>query len=228
MAVDTETERLSASSRPPVGVPIQEAVLHSALKEHHRKLFPPGVGRSTFFLSEPELGFGRPDALILTVSKSALSAFRRTGLRLPSLSAAKSLAGVGSGNSERYDRALARDLSRSGWTAADLIAAGKIIHDSIAVEAKLNEWRRAIRQASTYRIGAGRAAVLLPDRVSTNVDLRNLEAHEVGLLLSKNGKITWSVAAQPGPLSPSHRAWLLELLLRDLDSGILHTTKSHP
>lgn len=210
---------LSETSRPPVGVPIHEIVLHDALGRQFGRLFSPGAGRSVFVLREPELGFGRPDAIVLTLSSSALEAFRSKGLRLPSLNAAKSLVGAGSSLTDKHARALARDLERNGWTARDLARAAGMVADSVAVEAKLSEWRRAIRQAAGYRVGAGRAAVLLPSRVAALVDVRNLESHGIGLLAEDRGRISWSVVAPRSDTSTSHRAWLVELLLRGLDSG---------
>lgn len=217
-----DVDAVSATSRPPVGVPIHEVALHNALDRQFSRLFAPGGGRSAFVLSEPELGFGRPDAILMSVSPSSLDAFRRRGLRLPSLSAAKSLAGAGTNLTEKHARTLARDLARNGWTEQALRDAGGLIADSLAVEAKLAEWRRAIRQAAGYRIGAGRSAVLLPARIRSLVDERNLNSHGVGLMVEDRGRIQWSVAAPRAEISVSHRAWLLELLIRGLESGTAH------
>lgn len=217
-----KVEDFGRTSRPPVGVPIQELSLHAALDRQFGRLFRPGVGRSVFILSEPELGFGRPDGVIIVASSTSLAAFQRRKLRLPSLNAAKSLAGAGTSLTERRSRTLARDLEHAGWSERDLREAAQIIADSLAVEAKLSEWRRAIRQSTTYRIGTGRAAVLLPAHISAFVDERNLESHGVGLLVEQQGHIKWSVAAPRATISISHRAWLVELLLRGFDNGTAH------
>ena len=156
---------ISTTSRPPVGVPIHEVALQEAIGRQFSRLFAPGAGRSVFFITEPELGFGRPDAVLLTLSVSSLNAFLRRGLRLPSLNAAKSLAGGGTNLTDKHARSLARQLERSGWSERALKDAGGVITDSLAVEAKLAEWRRATRQAAGYRVGAGRSVVLLPARV---------------------------------------------------------------
>jgi hypothetical protein len=201
---------ISATSRPPVGVPIHEVALHDAIDRQFSRLFAPGAGRSVFLVSEPELGFGRPDALLLTLSVSSLNSFLRRGLRLPSLNAAKSLAGTGTNLTEKHARSLARQLERADWSPRALDEAAGVIKESLAVEAKLAEWRRAIRQASAYRVGAGRSAVLLPARVGALVDDRNLESHGVGLLVEERGRIEWSVPAPRAEIGVSHRAWLLE------------------
>ena len=217
-----DVDAISATSRPPVGVPIHEVALHDAIDRQFSRLFAPGAGRSVFLVSEPELGFGRPDAVLLTLSVTSLNSFLRRGLRLPSLNAAKSLAGAGTSLTDKHARALARQLERIGWSERALKDAGGAITDSLAVEAKLAEWRRAIRQAAGYRVGAGRSAVLLPARVGALVDDRNLASHGVGLLVEDRGRVEWSVPAPRTEIGVSHRAWLLELLIRGLESGTAH------
>lgn len=214
-----ERNTLSAASRSPVGVPTHELVLHSALKVQFSNLVRPGGGRSLFLMAEPELGFGRPDALMLTVSPAALEAFRRRGLRLPTLNAALTLSGEQTSLTDMYSQSLARKLVKQGWSQRNLLHSGGLVTDSLAVEAKLSEWRRAIRQAAAYRVGAGRAAVLLPEKVTQNVDQRNLEAHGIGLMSSGPRRIEWLVPAPRHELSIGHRAWLVELLLRGLEDG---------
>lgn len=208
-----------ASPRPMVGIPKHETVLHDALKQQFGMLFPPGSGRSTFIIPEPDLGFGRPDALLVTIAPRGLEAFRNQNLRLSSLNAAKSIIGFPGNLSGSYSRALVKDLERAGWTDKALIAAGQLIHDSLAVEAKLNDWRRAIRQASAYRVGAGRASILVPVRVSKLVNPRNLDIHQIGLLADNGQEIAWRLDAPRANISISHRAWLLELLLRGIEDG---------
>lgn len=158
----------------------------------------------------------------MTLSSSALNAFRTSGLRLPSLNAARGLIGAGSNVTDKHARALARDLERAGWTQRAMTQAAGMVADSVAVEAKLSEWRRAIRQAAGYRVGAGRAAILVPVRVGALVEARNLESHGIGLLTEDSARIRWSVAAPYSETSISHRVWLLELLLRGLESNTAH------
>lgn len=217
-----DVEALGSRSRPPVGVPIHEIALYEALDRCAARVFSPGAGRSTYFVSEPELGYGRPDAILLTISPASLSGFRRRELRLPSLNAAKSLTGEGSSLTERHARTLSRDLERAGWSERDLRWAAHMVADALAVEAKLSDWRRAIRQAAAYRVGTGRSAVLLPGHVGDRVDVRNLETHGVGLLLEDDRSVQWKLAAPRTEVSVSRRAWLVELLLRGLDSGAAH------
>lgn len=213
---------ISEMSRPPVGIPSHELALHEALDRQVPNLFPPGKGRSVFIVREPELGFGRPDAIILTISATALQSFMNTGLRLPSLNAARSLSGEASNVTIKYARTLARDVERSGWSHRALARSASMVTDSVAVEAKISEWRRAIRQATGYRVGTSRAAILVPARVGALVERRNLESHGIGLLTEQFRRIQWSVEAPPSEISICHRAWLIELLLRGLESGTAH------
>lgn len=220
MSEDTETfEPLGTASRPAVGVPTHELALHKALNSQFGRLFRPGSGRSVFLLQEAELGFGRPDGLVLAVSAIGLKSFVQRGLRLPSLAAARSLTGDSSNVSEKHSRHLLRRLEEAGWTNRDLVQAAALVHDAIAIEAKMSDWKAAIRQASRYKVGAGRAAVLLPHRIGTLVEPRNLLAHGVGLLVEERQKIQWATPAPSSEASPAQRAWLLELLIRGLENG---------
>lgn len=220
MNVGTEAlDPLGAASRPAVGVPTHELALHNALNSQFGHLFRPGAGRSVFLVQEAELGLGRPDALILTVSAYGLESFAQRGLRLPSLAAAKSLMGDSSNVSKKHSRHLSRRLEESGWTNQNLKQAASLVHDAIAIEAKMSDWKAAIRQASRYKVSVGRAAILLPHRVGALVESRNLEAHGLGLLVEDQRRIRWAVPAPVSAADSTQRAWLLELLIRGLEDG---------
>lgn len=156
-------------SRAAVGVPKQEVVLHRAMQRDALRLMRPGLGRSTFLLLEPSLEFGRPDGVLITASSSALRSFKRKGLRLPSLTAAKSLMGAPTNVTSRRERSLANELRRQGWNEHYMTSSARIVHDSIALEAKMADWRKAVRQATQYRLGTARTAIIVPNRVSRSI-----------------------------------------------------------
>lgn len=206
-------------NRPPVGSPIHEIALHDAIANRALSILRPGPGRSLYLLVEPELGFGRPDAILLVLSATALATFRQRQLRLPSLTAARSLGEESHGVTVDHARALSRALRQAGWDDSALRVSGNMIHDALAIEAKMSEWRRAIRQATAYRLGTGRSAVLLPEPVARRVDQRNLAVHGVGLLAQSHNALEWITESPRREISMSSRAWLVELLLRGLDDG---------
>ena len=208
-------------ARAAVGVPIHEVVLHELLAKNHFTVLRPGSGRKTYFLAEPELAFGRPDAIVLSMSPNALLKFRTRGLRIPTLASAQCLASEGTNVSKSHAHRLTREMRTMGWNPDLLRVAADLVVDAIAIEAKVSDWRRGIRQATTYRVGVGRSALLVPQRIEHLVSESNLIAHEVGLLVERGSRIAWVRQAPPTHTMTSQRAWLVELLLRQLDSDSL-------
>jgi hypothetical protein len=219
-----EDERLSVVSRPKIAQPIHELALHRALDSNATNLFRPGPGRSMFLMQEPQIGFGVPDAVLVQISSVGLRNFRQHGLRLPSLASARSLfAEDASGLTPQHSRTLVRSLIRAGWTREILISSSALLHDSLSVEAKLTDWKRAIRQANNYRVGTNKSAVLMPQSQVKNIDSVNLEYHGIGLMQEINGRIEWVALPRSTPMAPAAKAWLIELLLRGLENGTAHT-----
>jgi hypothetical protein len=214
-----ESRALEVGSRSGVGVPTHELVLHDALAKLYEQVVQPGPGRSAYYIPEPELGFGRADGLILVISPAALKVFYRKKLRLPSLSAAQSLGAQDNSNTAAHSRQLARRLASQGWSETKLHAAAKMVSDSLSVEAKMSDWRRAIRQATGYRVMTGRSAILIPDAISHRVNEQNLAAHGVGMLVAGQRKIEWAYPAPRTAVGDARRAWLVELLLRHLETN---------
>lgn len=211
-------------SKPRIAQPIHELVLHHALDLNAMSLFRPGPGRSLYLIEEPEIGYGRPDAILVQINSGGLERIRKNGLRLPSLASARSLvAQQESGVTPQHSRALVRSLIREGWSRELLIASSHLLHDSLAVEAKLTDWKRAIRQANGYRLGTHKSAVLMPQSQIKNIEAINLDYHGIGLMQQVGGRVEWVASPKSSELSPAARSWLIELLLRGLEAGTAHT-----
>lgn len=224
MANGLTTEDLPVSSR--VGEPLHERVLTDAVVKTAGQLMPPGPGRSVYVLSEPELGNGRPDIIMLAASSLAVKAFAQRGLRLPHSTAARVLdpdadferLGVG----PSYGRRLRAQLLATGWSTSLAAQAGNIVHASLGIEAKMKDWRRALRQVSRFRSSVGQSALLVPAAVAEKVNQTSLEFYRSGLLSMNDEGVAWSVPPIDQAIDGSRRLWLLELLLRGLEDGSAH------
>lgn len=220
---DSPGEDAETTARPPVGVPIHERLLTDAFLDRSVSLVRPGPGRSVFVIEEPELGSGRPDLVFLTIPVGALDKFRRSGLRLVSPSVARVLApgadDAPAGVSKSYAAAVRRGLMEQGWGDVDVQRLADLVTDTFAVEAKVKDWRRAIQQVSRFRRHFHRSAILMPSRQLPDESLRSLDFYGCGLLFQEGQSVSW--IRQPRTLNPSisSRLWVLELLVRGLDSG---------
>lgn len=186
----------------------------------------PGPGRSVFIIEEAALGSGRPDIILMTISTRALAAFRGTGLRIPSPLAAKILdpgfRDEDLGVERSYARALRRDLETCGWSEA---LAGRIavtLHDSLGVEAKIKDWRQAVRQVSKFRRLFHRSAVLMPRRILPEQSTLAMDFYGCGLLFQDASKVEWHRASSLNEPQVWAKLWLLELLMRGLGDGTAH------
>jgi hypothetical protein len=209
----------------PVGVPTHELALMSALARDMWRLDRPGPGRVNFVLFEAEVGAGRPDAVVLTVSRNSLEKFRATGLRIPTPTASRALTDTADsslGISVQYARSLRRRLEAEGWTSREFQQGAAIIHDSLAIEAKVSDWSRALRQVAKFQPTTHRSAILMPEMAATRVPRPTIEKNGIGLLAESHGRTEWMTPAVGQDLSPQRRLWLLELLLRGLDAGVAY------
>jgi len=68
----------------------------------------------------------------------------------------------------------------------DLYAVKESSDWCMAVELKLEKWRRALAQALVYQLCADVAILALPERQANGVDLGSLAHHGVGLLAVRN------------------------------------------
>lgn len=211
----------SASERR-VGVPIQEAVLTGRLLDAAGRLFRPGPGRTSWLLLEPKTGFGIPDALVITASESAVSAHVRRQLRLPSVSAARALtnASMGtSGLSERYARSLRRELQEAGWDSRAVRKSASVIHDSLAIEVKLRDARRALQQINKFRVSANRTALVMPATTARNISTTSLRRLGAGLIVAEADSLQWHLSPQHQVIDSYRKLWLTELLVRGIETN---------
>ena len=206
-----------------VGVPVQERVLTDAFVRRLDGVVKPGPGRSVYVLEEAELGAGRPDIITLTIAPASLEWFRRTGLRIGSPAAARALdlrlSEDQLGVSRSHALSIRKELQAQGWFDLDLRRVDEIVHESLAVEAKVRDWRSGVRQVSKFRRYFHRSAVLMPKRVMPEESERAMGFYGCGLLFQDGKNFKWerdAIAATPPAWAG---AWLLELLLRGLESG---------
>lgn len=225
----TDTDLGTSTSRPAVGVPIHEAVLVDYLKRAITELFPPGSGRSTYVLLEPELGSGRPDLIVLTVSTQSVAKFRKSGLRLSSLTAARSLDSSLSpkdlGVTERYAASLRKKIP-SQLRVNELRSFSSSIHEAIAIEAKMSDWRRATLQAARFQGLVDRAILVMPEKKAQNIPPLTLERYGLGVLIESGQNIAWKTKGKRHDTSQSNRLWLLELLIRGLENGTAYNASA--
>lgn len=222
-------EHADTAIRQRVGEPIHETALTLLAQRRADRILPPGPGRSLYVLLEPELGRGRPDIILMAVSSAALSAFTRASLRLPTLTAARALdltvADSDLGVTDKYARQLRRELSLNGWNLSDA-ARRTLVGDSIALEAKIRDWSRAIRQAAVYADWCHRSALLMPSKAAKRVPSSALDFYGLGLLDAKNSRVSWEAPAPKRHLRPAVQFWLIELLIRGLENGTAYRFSS--
>jgi hypothetical protein len=190
-----------------VGQAIHELALTEALSKASARLLPPGNGRSVIVIPEVAIGRGRPDILVIVVSVASLHSYLASGLQVQTL---------------REARALVTDPIRSSpvkgagrtWTESDIKRFSKSVFDSLAVEAKMKDWKQAIRQASRFRHLAHRAAIMLPDDSVLGRAEPYLRTYDLGFIGLAKRRPFWFLSAGKTQLHPGHALWLLELAAR--------------
>lgn len=206
-----------------VGVPVQELRLTQALERQVPTVVRPGAGRSVYLLQEVDLGAGRPDLVLLTISSTALATYRRSGLRITSPAAARVLDPAISlehaGVTLSTARGMRRDLLAQGWRPNDVDRLATLVHDSLAIEAKMKDWKQALRQVSKFRRFFHRSAVLMPKRTVAPEFNSILDTYGCGLILEREQRLSWQRDAAFVSSPRWARLWLLELLLRGLEDG---------
>lgn len=215
-----EVQALPARSR--VGVPVQERLLTEAFISRARTVVSPGAGRSIFVIEEPELGAGRPDFILVTAAQSSVHWFAQKGLSITSPAAARVLDPHVSdpelGISRGYAASLRRDLVAQGWGSEDPSRIASLVTDSLAVEAKVRDWRRAVQQVARFRRHVHRAAILMPRDLPPEAN-RSLDFYGTGLLRSDSAGVRWERQAISSEPSIGARLWTLDLLRRGLADG---------
>lgn len=212
----------SSSAHRTVGLPIHEARLTDAFVNAADKLMSPGPGRSLHLMLEPRVGRGRPDILILTVSPSGLLTYLRRSSRFATFTEAQAISGNIDdpiGISTSYAKNLRAKVHTKGWKQSQLLQARNLVHDSLAVEAKMSDWRRAVRQVARFRPMAHRTALLVPEEVADRVDRHTLSVYQSGLITASDHRLSWLADAPKRPLGDAQKLWLLELLHRQLEAN---------
>ena len=205
--------------RPAVGVPTHERRLTEAAANAAGDLLP-GSG-SLVVLHEVQIGIGRPDLVVLRVDVERLAWRRVAGLRLSGYNEAVVLGALRPGRlaelglSRAYARRLERSVVDRGWL--DLGVGDRLISDSMVLEAKVSDWRRALLQLSQVRWAAQQAALVVPHRLADRIPAIALTPQGMGVLAVDDlGGINWSRPAPPRTLPFELDAWLGELALREL------------
>lgn len=110
----------------------------------------PGRGYGLIVLDEVELGVGRPDVVILSLSGAALRAWIDRGLRLQNWTEARVLAGaidprerVSAAVGHEHVRVIERRLRFRGWDGRALRPA---VREAYLLEAKVTDWRTGLVQ----------------------------------------------------------------------------------
>ena len=97
----------------------------------------------------------------------------------------------------------------------DLYGFSRARNETLAVELKLRDWRRAVEQALLYQLCADRVFIALPTRASTRVDPEVLRGHGIGLIaVSDASRCLQIIPAPPSSVVRCHyRETYIEMLL---------------
>ena len=207
-----------------VGVPVAERALTEAFGEFAPVILSPGPGRSLIHMREVELGTGRPDAVLVAVSRAGLEARLKKGLRLPSLAHARVLessrTGAPSGYSRRYSSQLMKSLHELGWLTrrGRVRASTSLVASSLVVEAKVSDWHRGIGQLAKARWASHDGALLMPMENQHRVSRAALRHNRLGLLVARPDIVDWRVRSKRVELRRTADLWLTELAIRSLEA----------
>jgi hypothetical protein len=199
-----------------IGVPVAEQELTDVVASHIPALLPAKPGYARIALTEPQLGTGIPDLLVVSASMSNLSRRRRSNLRLNMPSEAAALAAYRKGQPEALtsrDRELLRSLRRRGWTEDELIR-DPSIESATVIEVKVRDWKSGLHQLDRYRPYSSRRVLAVPRAVATRIPKNYLEASRIGVLVVENGATKWARRGRTQPVSTAGRLWLAELCIR--------------
>ena len=194
-----------------LGIPLREAEIHTAVAAVGAALLPRFRADADFVIAEElALAYGRPDIIAASVD---LARFRkwRTKQIAPctaplALSAALALSKLGGKATveqfvSREADAVARSrLRRSLSTLADLgwvrrrgdalmlrMGPGEALHAASGVEAKLNNWRRAVRQVQSWEAYVDAVWLAFPGSYLKHVP-RTTALRRFGLISVKDGE----------------------------------------
>lgn len=217
------------------GVPILEAPVHEAVLRLGAGLLPrTEEGGKLVVALELVLPYGRPDVVAADVDAAVWEAWRSSGIQpctapLP-LAAALALARLGGRASiddllrpsaGRADRARVRGalakLVMRGWVEREdasfvlRLAPGGALRSVSAVEAKLNNWRRAVRQVQSWEGHVDSVWLAFPAPYLPNVP-RTQQLRRFGLI-RVDGDTARIVRRPTGPRSKGVRRAMTEQFL---------------
>lgn len=209
-----------------VGQPIHEVRLTASLDASIGRLVKPGPGRSLFVIAEAEAPIGRPDVAAVVVAQGVVTSYMRAGVRLPNVTAAKLIVTSDSVDRTNHGDRVFKELKRSGWTHAHARKLSGAVQGTLAVEAKVRDWRAGLRQVTRFRRDFSYSALLLPSRPANAQFEEALAVYGCGLLVEDRGRIRWDRQAQR--INPPSWAnlWMLELVARGLENGTAYRATS--
>lgn len=220
----------SVGSTRRVGEPIHEVRLTASLEGSIGRLVKPGPGRSVFVVAEAEAPIGRPDVAVVVVAQGVVSRYMNSGVRLPNVTAAKLVLtrddSLNPAAVTDHRARVRKELERSGWTYAQARRLSSAVRDTLAVEAKVRDWRAGLRQVTRFRRDFSCSALLLPSRPASAQFDEALGMYGCGLLVEDRGRIRWDREAQR--IEPPNWAnlWMLELVARGLEKGTAYRATS--
>lgn len=209
-----------------VGEPIHEVRLTASLEASIGRLIKPGPGRSLFVIAEAEAPIGRPDVAAVIVAQTVVTTYIRAGVRLPNVTAAKLLLTSSPANRTDHEARVFKDLERSGWTRAHAERLSAAVRKTLAVEAKVRDWRAGLRQVTRFRRDFSYSALLLPARPASERFSESLAVYGCGLLVEDGGRIRWDREAQRIDPPSWANLWMLELVARGLENGTAYRATS--
>ena len=215
-----------------LGVPLHEAVVHEGVAALQEKLLPvPTYLADLVVVHELALAYGRPDVVAAAVELGKWRAWRRlkvqpctapvpltTALVLSNLGGKATLddlvtANGGSGARARLRRSLAT-LSDLGWVRRQgeafvlRLVPGEALLSVSGVEAKLNNWRRAVRQVQSWETYVDAVWLAFPASYLPNVP-RTPRLRRFGLIAVEEGR-AHIVRRPSGPRAQGVRHVLME------------------
>jgi hypothetical protein len=161
---------------------------------------------------------------MVAVPRRAIAARSAHGLRLETPSEARVLAATvlgtagRSGMSAGWQREILARLQRRGWLQRDLrpaVPVRQLVGDSLIIEAKVADWRRAVSQLARTRSLAHRSALAIPVERQRLVARAYLKKSGLGLVtIATDGHVRWLRQPVRSELSLASDLWLVELVLR--------------
>lgn len=204
------------------------------LVEHliaYQEWIPLSSSARLVYLIEPQIGIGFPD-LVLAVFDPQKIRRRNIRLELRDLRLIQYLSSRGKPtNTTDMQRALGipaaqfrRSLSRiSAMGIVQLLddqvtfANGEplfFLDQIIAIEAKVKNWRDALRQAELNQLFASASYVMLPEKVALTAREGFASSGSPGLLAPSNGNIECMKDASIHPLPQSVYSWMVNEMVR--------------